>query len=51
MPFIDCRTSVALSARTRERIKTRFGQAISALKKPESMMSMTSATSSAIMVI
>ena len=36
MPFIDCRTSVALSARTRERIKTRLGQAISALKKPES---------------
>lgn len=38
MPFIDCRTSAALSARTRERIKTRLGQAISALKKPESYL-------------
>ncbi len=38
MPFIDCRTSQKLSPQVRERIKARFGQAISALKKPESYL-------------
>ena len=38
MPFIDCRTSAPLAQEVRERIKTRFGQAISALKKPESYL-------------
>lgn len=38
MPFIDCRTCAPLAQEVRERIKTRFGQAISALKKPESYL-------------
>ena len=38
MPFIDCRTSVRLSDETRENIKTKFGQAITTLKKPESYL-------------
>lgn len=38
MPFIDCRTSAVLSGEVRERIKSRFGQAIATLKKPESFL-------------
>ena len=38
MPFIECTTSRALSAEVRERVKARFGQAVSALKKPESYL-------------
>lgn len=38
MPFIECTTSKALSAEVRERVKARFGQAVSALKKPESYL-------------
>ena len=38
MPFIDCRTSAVLSPAVRERIKARFGQAVSVLKKPESYL-------------